>query len=71
MKTTPLSLYVMHLLYVHVIKKKVKFIYNHCITLYKLNFKKGKERVMENSFFLSLICIFVLWILRFFLVNIN
>lgn len=59
MKTTSLSLYVMHLLYVHVNKKKLNS-FNHCITLYKLNFKKGKKRVMENSFFLFLICIFVL-----------
>lgn len=59
MKTTSLSLYDTHLLNVHVIKKKLNS-FNHCITLYKLNFKKGKERVMENSFFLFLICIFVL-----------
>lgn len=60
MKTTSLSLYVMHQLYVHVILKKLNS-FNHCITLYKFkNFKKGKERVMENSFVLSLICIFVL-----------
>lgn len=43
MKTTSLSLYVMHLLYVHVIKKKLNS-FNHCITLYKLNFKKGKKK---------------------------